>query len=124
MVMLQNHRTGLLWKMFMKNPEIQPALDAIGFVKDLSATDDDGFSHVVHVSPNPASGSFDILFDHQDLLPQLIELTDINGHVLSKLTTGIGQINRVDVTSLSYKGIIFVKMLYKNQMIVKKVLVY
>jgi hypothetical protein len=36
-VMIENHRTGLLWKHFMANPEIQPALDAIGFVKDEAA---------------------------------------------------------------------------------------
>ena len=34
-VMIENHRTGLLWKLFMANPEIQPALDAIGFEPDL-----------------------------------------------------------------------------------------
>ena len=33
-VMIENHRTGLLWKLFMANPEIQPALDAIGFTPD------------------------------------------------------------------------------------------
>jgi exo beta-1,2-glucooligosaccharide sophorohydrolase (non-reducing end) len=33
-VMIENHRTGLVWKRFMANPEIQPALKAIGFVKD------------------------------------------------------------------------------------------
>ena len=32
--MIENHRTGLLWKEFMANPEIQPALDAIGFKPD------------------------------------------------------------------------------------------
>ncbi len=33
-VMIENYRTGLIWKTFMSNPEIQPALDAIGFHKD------------------------------------------------------------------------------------------
>ncbi len=33
-VMIENHRTGLLWDLFMANPEIRPALDAIGFVQD------------------------------------------------------------------------------------------
>jgi hypothetical protein len=32
--MIENHRSGLLWDIFMRNPEIQPALDAVGFVKD------------------------------------------------------------------------------------------
>ena len=35
-IMIENHRSGLIWKEFMSNPEIQPALDAIGFVKDES----------------------------------------------------------------------------------------
>jgi hypothetical protein len=33
-VMIENHRTGLIWKNFMANPEIKPALDAIGFRPD------------------------------------------------------------------------------------------
>ena len=33
-VMIENHRTGLIWKLFMANPEVQPMLDAIGFVPD------------------------------------------------------------------------------------------
>lgn len=37
-VMIENHRTGLVWKHFMANPEIQPALDAIGFKKSPQAT--------------------------------------------------------------------------------------
>jgi exo beta-1,2-glucooligosaccharide sophorohydrolase (non-reducing end) len=30
-VMIENSRTGLFWKLFMSNPEIQPMLDKIGF---------------------------------------------------------------------------------------------
>jgi len=33
-VMVENYRTGLVWKMFMSNPEIQPMLDKIGFQRD------------------------------------------------------------------------------------------
>ncbi len=33
-VMIENHRSGLIWKTFMKNPEIAPALSAIGFQPD------------------------------------------------------------------------------------------
>jgi hypothetical protein len=33
-VMIENYRTGLIWKMFMKNPEIKPALERIGFKPD------------------------------------------------------------------------------------------
>ncbi|MGH8194870.1 MAG: glucoamylase family protein, partial [Woeseiaceae bacterium] len=33
-VMIENHRTGLLWDLFMANPEIPAALERIGFVPD------------------------------------------------------------------------------------------
>ncbi|MGH9846248.1 MAG: glucoamylase family protein, partial [Blastocatellia bacterium] len=33
-VMIENHRTGLIWKLFMSNPEIGVALEKIGFVRD------------------------------------------------------------------------------------------
>jgi hypothetical protein len=33
-VMIENHRSGLVWRNFMANPEIAPALRAIGFVPD------------------------------------------------------------------------------------------
>lgn len=36
-VMIENDRTGLVWELFMANPEIEPALDAIGFVPDDTA---------------------------------------------------------------------------------------
>jgi hypothetical protein len=33
-VMVENYRTGLIWKLFMSNPEIQPMLTKIGFAPD------------------------------------------------------------------------------------------
>lgn len=33
-VMIENYRTGLIWRLFMSNPEIAPALKAIGFKPD------------------------------------------------------------------------------------------
>lgn len=33
-VMIENYRTGLVWKLFMSNPEIQPMLQQIGFEPD------------------------------------------------------------------------------------------
>jgi len=37
-VMIENHRSGLLWNKFMANPEIQPMLNAIGFVPDTTTS--------------------------------------------------------------------------------------
>jgi hypothetical protein len=36
--MIENYRSGLLWEAFMANPEIAPALEAIGFVQDPVST--------------------------------------------------------------------------------------
>lgn len=36
-VMVENYRTGLVWKMFMSNPEIQPMLEEVGFQPDKAA---------------------------------------------------------------------------------------
>jgi hypothetical protein len=38
-VMIENHRTGLPWKCFMANPEMQPMLDKLGFEPDPVADD-------------------------------------------------------------------------------------
>jgi len=32
--MIENHRSGLLWRQFTAKPEIGPAVQAIGFVPD------------------------------------------------------------------------------------------
>jgi len=36
-VMIENYRSGLIWKLFMSNAEIKPALDGIGFRDDLES---------------------------------------------------------------------------------------
>jgi len=37
-VMIENYRTGLIWKLFMSNPEIRPMLDRVGFKLEVSKT--------------------------------------------------------------------------------------
>lgn len=32
--MIENYRSGLIWKLFMSNSEVKPALDRIGFRQD------------------------------------------------------------------------------------------
>jgi hypothetical protein len=55
--MIENYRSGLLWELFMSNPEIQPALDAIGFVYDPeSVADETRFENgPLNCSPVPAT---------------------------------------------------------------------
>lgn len=41
-VMIENHRTGLIWRHCMANPEIAPALERIGFRIGAAASSGDG----------------------------------------------------------------------------------
>jgi len=64
-----------LWNLFMQNPEIQPALDAIGFVSDATATHDfdlteKGFSALTW--PNPANGSAPLYMEFAIARPQVL----------------------------------------------------
>ncbi len=34
-VMIENYRTGLIWKLFMSNPEIKPMLEKVGFKREM-----------------------------------------------------------------------------------------
>jgi hypothetical protein len=70
--MIENYRSGLLWDLFMSNPEIDPALDAIGFVPDSTVATKDLItsSSAWSVYPTVNDGSFSIsipgvMFDHQ-----------------------------------------------------------
>ena len=90
-VMIENYRSGLLWNLFMANPEIQTALNAIGFVPD-STTDvqDESISvndfALLGNYPNPFNPNTTIVFS----LPksQNIHLTVYNnlGQVVKEIT--------------------------------------
>lgn len=89
--MIENYRTGLLWQLFMQNPEIAPALQAIGFQADSSPTEEasiekNGFDALVFPNPVQADGGvlnleFSIL-KKQKLSAQII---DFEGRVLQTL---------------------------------------
>jgi len=80
--MIENHRTGLLWQFFMQNPEIEPALLAIGFQADSSPAEEafiekNGFD--VLIFPNPVSASGGVLnlefsiLEKQKLTAQIVD---------------------------------------------------
>jgi len=59
--MIENQRTGLLWQLFMKNPEIAPALQVLGFQSDSSPSEEafiakNGFDALLFPNPIPANG--------------------------------------------------------------------
>jgi hypothetical protein len=92
-VMIENYRSSLLWNNFMKNPEIQPMLDAVGFVPDTITNvieepgNPDNF-RLIGAYPNPFNPSTKIMF----VLPlrQMVEITiyDTLGEKIRSLFNG------------------------------------
>ncbi len=86
--MIENHRTGLLWRLFMSNPEIQPALDAIGFVPDATASKDviarDEATEGVGLSvfPNPSTDKTMIVIELQKTETVSLDIADVTGRVI------------------------------------------
>lgn len=84
--MIENHRSGLLWKHFMANAEIQTALKKIGFtadvtkVKTLPATD-----LQLKIYPNPVKKNLDLSFVQPSSETVKIELCDTAGRVVHRL---------------------------------------
>ena len=59
--MIENARSGLLWNLFMENPEIAPALEAVGFVEDSTSTAVElppVFTVAPSIRPNPVASRF------------------------------------------------------------------
>ena len=85
--MIENQRTGLLWQLFMQNTEIQPALLAMGFQPDNSATEESdlqrtGFDVTVFPNPVAAGTRFQVAFSMLEKQLLSAELTDLQGRRL------------------------------------------
>jgi hypothetical protein len=90
--MIENYRSQLLWKNFMANPEIQPMLDAIGFVPDSTST---GVNDVqpnntesyklIGNYPNPFNPSTSIEFSIPSFQQTSIVVYDILGREIRAL---------------------------------------
>ncbi len=85
--MIENYRTGLLWNAFMSNPEIQPALNAIGFVPDVSnARDVLDFPVQMTIAPHPVqSAEFQLLILSERTLLAELDIKDMNGRLVQAL---------------------------------------
>ncbi|HFA48156.1 MAG TPA: T9SS type A sorting domain-containing protein [Bacteroidetes bacterium] len=85
--MIENYRTGLLWDCFMANPEIQNALDEIGFETDstfVTGIDEMVLENMdIHLFPNPATDILTIelaFFKNSENVK--MELLDLTGRKL------------------------------------------
>jgi len=82
--MIENYRTGLLWRYFMQNPEIQPALTAVGFKPDLIAAQELESTDLLSVFPVPASAGSILTINWQgDQLEQCqASIADVTGRTI------------------------------------------
>lgn len=80
--MIENHRSELLWNLFMSNPEIQPALDAIGFVPDASSVEDTDVADAVILFPNPARNLSTVTLQGRSSAIEEITIYDFTGRVI------------------------------------------
>lgn len=84
--MIENYRTGLLWKNFMQNPEINPALTAIGFMSDSTvintATLDNFMNENIKIFPNPINGEGTIEIESVQSENVSLELYDLTERLI------------------------------------------
>ena len=83
--MIENYRSGLLWERFMANPEIQPALDAIGFVADATGSREVLPGLVWSVSPNPAAAAIGLQFYFDKKQTLTLDLLDARGRQVRRV---------------------------------------
>ncbi len=84
--MIENSRSALLWDNFMANPEIAPALEAIGFEPDPNGIPEDREYLNLSISPNPASNSVRISFLAISGVPFELLVNDLSGKVLTSVS--------------------------------------
>ncbi len=87
--MIENYRTGLLWELFMTNPEIQPALDAIGFVYDensgIGGNQVDTNVILILCYPNPADDRVMVRFMVNEKMNIGMSLYDCTGRKVMQI---------------------------------------
>ncbi|MCS6930490.1 MAG: T9SS type A sorting domain-containing protein [Saprospiraceae bacterium] len=130
--MIENHRTGLLWRLFMKNPEIEPALLACGFKRDTIASSAPmpSTSEVsCAIFPNPANRG--VLWLHIEVPEEMsyrVELLDALGKrpslVLQQGRLSAGE-NLFSVSTAEWpKGWYVLRVLTSNAgQVVKRILI-
>jgi hypothetical protein len=94
--MMENERTQLLWNLFMANPEIQPMLDAIGFVNDFTAIAESKVWPVT-IQPNPVNTTLSI--NNSRELSRIV-VTNLTGQVILRIDRKVVGAIQLDVSNL------------------------
>lgn len=118
--MIENFRSGLLWDRFMRNPEIAPALDAIGFVADPVSTHQPPPFLPVEVYPTLNDGEFfvhtpDVVTsDHYQII-----ITDVTGRgVRYKREEDSGQVIHIVLQNENHRSGCYWVSLYQQDYLI------
>jgi hypothetical protein len=84
--MIENHRSRLLWDLFMANPEVPPMLGAIGFHSSPNIVHGSPSSPVFSVYPNPAKGEIRVVFSTTHPARITFDLYSIGGQHVRNVT--------------------------------------
>lgn len=130
-VMVENYRSGLLWNYFMQNPEIQPMLNAIGFVYDSTTAVVDNNNITVNNFelkgnyPNPFNPSTVIEFSIPFPDYVKVEIYDMLGNKIDMAAEGYFNmgINKVTWNANGRaSGVYFYKILYQGKSLLGKMM--
>ncbi len=88
-LMIENYRSGLLWDLFMSNPEIQPMLDAIGFYYSPNTLEETSDSRAFTAYPNPTSLNFQVSFSTDRLAEVQLDLFSATGQHVKKVVNHV-----------------------------------
>lgn len=118
--MIENYRSGLLWENFMANPEISPALQAIGFVPDPYGISDPQVIETLTLIPNPAADFANLQLELKQAKKIAVTITDISGKqvmAVAPLQLGKGR-NSVNLDLKNLKaGVYLVKIIAGKELI-------
>lgn len=129
--MIENYRTELLWQNFMKNTEIQTALDAIGFVPDSTtvSTQENNIEDILitNIFPNPTQIKTTLELQLAKAAGVRIELLDSAGKlqqlVLPRQQLASG-IHRIAIpTEKMENGIYLLRISANDRQLTKKLII-
>lgn len=127
--MIENHRTGLFWDLFMKNPEIEPALIDCGFQPDNTVDVNQPALPGIGISvyPNPVrNGRLTLSFENdreQNISALLTDLTGKPAQLILSENMPAGSFQKTLSTAHLPPGIYFLQVKNSNnQFVVKKLI--
>lgn len=102
-IMIENHRTGLLWNNVMKDADVQAGLDMLGFQYEItSATNNLIKNNHFNIYPNPANNRVYIsLLDNISGDKYLIKIFSAEGQLVKEIKSeNTGSVIELDVSNL------------------------